>query len=100
MLDQLFRVFTPQERRIIGAEAKQALENKHWKEAFTEVDAYLDQVALTCDPDNKEKAQRIVISKQLLQSLRNTMVRKIEDGEAAKIEMERIEDNRVRVFRR
>lgn len=99
MLEMIKGYLTPERRRIIGAEAAQALRDKHWNEAFEAVDDYLDKVALSCDPDNKEKAQRIVISKQLLQSVRQALIRKIEDGEAARIEIERLEP-RKRVFQR
>lgn len=92
MLDRIRALFTPQQRRIIGAEAEQSLRDKHWNAAFEEVNDYLDQVALSCDPDNKEKAQCIVLSKQLLQSIRGCLVRKIEDGELAKIEIEQLQE--------
>lgn len=101
MLDRIRAMLTPQQRRIIGAEAEQSLRDKHWNAAFEDVNAYLDQVALSCDPDNKEKAQRIILSKQLLQSVRGALVAKIEDGEMAKIEIEQLEArDRLRVFRR
>lgn len=97
----LMDMFTPERRRIIGAEAQQALDNKHWKEAFAAVNDYLDQVALSCDPDNRDKAQRVVISKQLLAAIRQELIRKIEDGEVAKIEIEKIEEaGKPRLFRR
>ncbi len=91
MLDYLRELLTPEKRRIIGAEAQQALDNRHWKEAFVSVNQYLDEVALSCDPDNKEKAQRIVLSKQLLASIQRELIRKIEDGEVARTEIEAIE---------
>lgn len=101
MLDRIRAALTPQQRRIIGAEAEQSLRDKHWDAAFDEVNAYLDQVALSCDPDNKEKAQRIILSKQLLQSVRGALVSKIEDGELAKIEIEQLEArDKLRMFRR
>lgn len=101
MLDRIRAALTPQQRRIIGAEAAQSLRDKHWNSAFDEVNAYLDQVALSCDPDNKEKAQRIILSKQLLQSVRGALVSKIEDGELAKIEIEQLEArDKLRMFRR
>ena len=99
MLELIKGYLSPERRRIIGAEAAQSLRDPHWNAAFKEVDEYLDKVALACDPDNKEKAQRIVISKQLLQSIRQALVRKSEDGEAAKIEIEKLEPRR-RVFQR
>lgn len=82
---------TPQERRVIGAEAKQALENKHWNEALSAVEAYLVESAKGCNPDDKDKSQRIVISMQLLEAVKREIVRKIEDGEMAKVELQELE---------
>lgn len=90
----LRNAMSPEERRVIGAEAKQALENKHWKEAFAAVEDYLVENAKACDPDNKEKAARIVISMQLLEAIRRELIRKIEDGEMASVEIEKIENAR------
>jgi hypothetical protein len=65
------------------------------------VNEHLDQLALSCDPDDQKKAQRIVLCKQLLQSIRGCLVRKIEDGELAKIEIEQLQErSKLRVFRR
>lgn len=94
MIDRLRDFFSPEQRRVVGQEAKQLLENKHFREAWTAVDSYLDQVALSCDPDNKDKAQRIVLSKQLLASIRQEFIRKVEDGEMADVEIEQIEARR------
>lgn len=101
MIDRIREFLSPQERRVIAEEAKQLLRNKHFVEAWEALDGYLDNVALSCDPDNKEKAQRIVISKQLLASLRQEFVRKVEDGEMAQVEIAQIEArNRPRLFTR
>jgi hypothetical protein len=87
-------MFSPQERRVVGEEAKQLLRNPHFVEAWDAVAGYLDQVALSCDPDNKDKAQRIVISRQLLQAVRQEFIRKVEDGEMAEIEIAELERKR------
>lgn len=79
------------QRIIIGNEARQLLENKHFVDAFESVDYYLNQVALSCDPDNKDKASRIVISKQLLAAIKREIERKVEDGEMANIEISELE---------
>ena len=84
-------MLAPEQRRIIGAEARQALENKHWNEAMSAVEGYLVENAKTCDPDNKDKSQRIVISLQLLEAIKRELVRKIEDGEFAAVEIKELE---------
>lgn len=82
---------TPEQRTILANEAKQALENKHWKEAFKAVDEALNDVALSCDPDNKDKAQRIILSKQLLAAVKREVERKVEDGDVAQFQMAELE---------
>jgi hypothetical protein len=91
MIDRIRELLSPQTRRVIGEEAKQALQNKHWTEALAAMDEYLTAQELACDPDNKDKAARIVISRQLLVGIKRELVRKIEDGEMAQIEIAEIE---------
>jgi hypothetical protein len=80
-----------EQRQIIRAEAKQLLENRHFQEAFAAVEGYLHTSALSCNPDDKDKAQRIVISQQLLQAIKREITRKIDDGDIAEIQMTEIE---------
>jgi hypothetical protein len=91
MIARLRELFTPEQRRIIGAEARQALEDRHWNEALSAVEGYLVEQAKGCDPDNTAKSQRIVISMQLLEAIKRELVRKIEDGEFARVEMAELE---------
>lgn len=67
-------------------DARQLLENALFKEAFDKVGEYLEMQALNCEPDNKERAQRIVMSKQLLLAIKREIQRVVEDGEIAEIE--------------
>jgi hypothetical protein len=90
-LDRLRQLFSPEQRRIIGAEAQQLLENTHFRGAWEAVDEALNEAALSCDPDDKEKAQRIILSKQLLAAVRREIERKVADGEFAKAELEEID---------
>lgn len=87
----VFNPPSPENRRTIGEEAKQLLANKHFKEAFAAVADYLEQGALSCDPDNKDKTARIIISKQLLEAIKREIVRKVEDGEMAQVEIAELE---------
>lgn len=89
------------QRRIVGAEARQLLENSHLQEAFDAVRDYLEAVVLSTDPDNKEKAQRVVISMQLLKAVKREIERKIEDGQVAEVEMRELDKpRRFSVFQR
>jgi hypothetical protein len=94
MIGLIREFLSPQQRRIVGEEAKQALQNKHWAEAFAAMDEYLTANELSCDPDNKDKAARIVISRQLLAGIKRELVRKVEDGEMAQIELAEMERRR------
>lgn len=74
-----------------AADAKALLENPLFKAAFEAVSGYLEAKALTCDPDNKEAAQRVVISKQLLAALKREIQRHVESGVVADIRMAELE---------
>ena len=78
-------------RRARANEARQFMGNPLFKEAFEGVGEYLRQAGLSCDPDNKDKAQRVIISQQLLEALRREIIRKIEDGDMADIQIEELE---------
>jgi hypothetical protein len=78
--------------RVFKAEdARQALEHPLWRDAFKAVAAHLELVALSCDPDNEKKAQRVVISMQLLKAVKRELERVVEDGEFAKVEIRELE---------
>jgi hypothetical protein len=89
---------------ITGNDAKHLLDNKLFKGAFNAVADLLDDKALTCDPDNKEMAQRIIISKQLLAGIRREIERYIDNGYIANIQLSELEQKRqnklMRYFRR
>lgn len=92
---------TPEQTRFIAEDAKQLLENKMLKDAFDAVSLYIDQQALSCEPDNKERAQRIVISKQLLAGIRREIYRHVENGQVANVQIAELErKKRLFEFRR
>jgi hypothetical protein len=94
MIDRLRQFFSPEQRRVIGAEAQQLLDNRHFKEAFESVESYLVESAKSCDPDNKDKTQRVVIALQIMEALKREIVRKVEDGEMARVEIQELESRR------
>jgi hypothetical protein len=85
---------TPEHRRIRGNEARQLLDNQLLKEAFTAVGQYVDDQALACPPDDATRAQRIVISKQLLAAIKRELVRVVEDGDVAEVQIDMLEKQR------
>lgn len=82
---------SPEEAKFRSQDAKQLLENKLFKEAFSAVESHLDDVALSCDPDNKDKAQRIIISRQLLAAVKREIERVVEDGLIAEVRIAELE---------
>lgn len=93
-------LFSPEQRKVIGAEAQQLLDNRHFREAFDAVEKHLSEVAKHCDPDNKEKTQRVVISMQLLEAIKREIMRKVEDGEMATVELDELDQRRSLGLRR
>ena len=94
---------TPESRKFRATDAKQLLENPLIIEAFAAVANHLNMAALTCDPDNQAKAQRIVISQQLLAAVKREISRVVEDGVIAEIQLAEIENKkslRQRIFAR
>lgn len=88
-------------RVIHGEDAKTLLENSLFKLAFAKVGEYLESQALGCDPDNKDKAARIIIAKQLLIGIRREIEAVISDGEVARVQMSELEKKkRFSVFQR
>ena len=82
---------TPEQARFTAEDAKQLLDNKMLREAFDAVSGYIDQQALSCEPDNKDRAQRIVLSKQLLAGIRREIYRHVENGQVANIQIAELE---------
>lgn len=92
---------TPQERTFRATDAKQLLENKLFVEAFDAVAGHLNAAALTCDPDNAEKARRIIISQQLLAAVKREVTRIVTDGTVAEVQIAELEKrNKLAFFRR
>lgn len=91
MLRQLMNLLSPEERSVVGEEARQLLENKHYRQAWSALDDYITAQEEACDPDHKEKAQRLVITRQLLRALHREFERKVQDGEVARVEIAEIE---------
>jgi hypothetical protein len=81
---------TLQQRRITGNEARQILDNQHFKAAWESLDQALESQIMGCDPADEKQAARIIVSKQLLHGLRRELVRKLDDGYMAEVELEEI----------
>lgn len=93
---------SPDERRIRGNDARNLLDNNLLKEAFAAVGRYVEDQALSCAPDDATRAQRIVISKQLLAAIKREMTRVVEDGDVAGVQIAELEKQSAlrRVLRR
>lgn len=81
-----------------AADARGLLDNKLFKDAFSAVSDYLEAKALTCDPDNKDAAQRVILSKQILAAIKREIHRHIEDGVVAEIRIAELEKRKKLAF--
>jgi hypothetical protein len=95
---------TPDQRRIRANEARQMLENAHFRDAWDALASGLEARALSCDTytdEGQRQAARIVAAKQILHGLRREFVRKLDDGYMAEVELDEIaRKRRLRVFER
>lgn len=89
-----------QARKFRAQDAKQLLENPMLVGAFKSLEDAISSSALSCDPDNKDKAQRIVIGLQILAGIKREITRIIEDGNIADVQLNEIEQKRQNIFMR
>lgn len=92
---------TPEDRTFRATDAKQLLENPLFVEAFDTVAGHLQSQALSCAPDDAQKAQRIIISQQLLAAVKREITRVVADGQIAQVQLNELETKRkFALFRR
>jgi len=89
-----------EQRRLDGDKAKELLDNPLLQAALGRVGYYIEQQAAACDPDNKDMAQRVIISKQIYLAIRREFERAVEDGEIARIQIAQIEKRKRGLFKR
>ena len=85
---------TPEDRRIRATAARQLLETPMFVEAWDAVENHLNMAAITCDPDNATKAQRVVLSLQLLAAVKREITRIVQDGLVAEVQISEIDRKR------
>ena len=86
-------------RQIRATAGRQLLENPLFIEAWGAVEKHLHMATMSCEPDNAIKAQRIVISQQLLAAVKREVTRIIQDGMVADVQLRELETKRS-IFRR
>lgn len=92
---------SPEQVKWKAEDAKRLLEDPMLKAAFDAVSGYIESKTLSCDPDNREMAQRIVLSKQLLAGVRREIYRYVEEGQVADIRIAEMEKKKLfPMFRR
>lgn len=102
-LQEIQKRMNLEDRIIRAADAKNLLENPLFVEAWDAVEKHLHMATMACEPDNAIKAQRIVISQQLLAAVKREITRIIGDGFVADVQMREIENKQSmmqRVLRR
>jgi hypothetical protein len=91
---------TLDQRRLKANEARQVLENRHFRSAWDALNVALEARGLSCDvysDEGQRQAARILASKQLLHGLRREFERKLDDGYMAEVEIAEIERKRGRL---
>lgn len=92
---------SPEAQKFRAEDAKAVLDNPIFKSAFSAVADYVEAKALACDPDNKEMAQRVILSKQILAAIKREIQRVIDNGAIAEIRIAELEKRRLpKLFRR
>jgi hypothetical protein len=86
-------------RQIRATAGRQLLENPLFIEVWEAVEKHLHMATMACEPENKDKAQRIVISQQLLAAVKREVTRIVQDGQIAEVQMRELETKRS-IFRR
>lgn len=90
-----------QQALINATEARQLLDNKHFKEAFQGVADYLEMQGLACDSNDEKRAHNVILCKQILWKIKREIERKVEEGDIARIRIEEAEKrSKFAVFRR
>lgn len=84
----------------LAQDAKYVLESKPFKQAFERMAFHLEAKAMSCDVDNKEQTQRVVLAKQILAGIKREIERMVDDGTVAEIQLSELERRRKSVFRR
>ncbi len=86
--------------RYKGLDAKALLDNPLLKEAFFRVETYINAQAASCDPDDKERSARIIVSMQLIKGVKREIERMIENGAMANVHIAQIEEKKEKKFYR
>jgi hypothetical protein len=90
---------TPEQRQSQAIAARQFTENPLFKAMFEGVADALESKALSCDPNDKDRAADIIRCKQLLVAMRREIERRAEDQEFAAFEIAQLEKrSKVRDF--
>ena len=84
----------------IAQEGKRIIDSEPFKKAMSRLDDHLDMQLFSCDPDNKEKAQRVVLAKQIFKGIHREFERLLQEGEVAKIQLDELNAKKVTEFRR
>ena len=87
-------------RKYRAADAQQLLDNKLFRDAWDRLHYHLEGQAMACDPDDKDKAARIIISKQLLKGLKREFERMVSDGDVADVQIAELQSRKQTKFYR
>ena len=72
-------------------DAQTLLDNPIHKEAIKKINEYIENKALSVDPNNEKAAQMIIVTKQLAVTYIRAIERFIEDGKVEQIRIDQLE---------
>ena len=85
---------TPDEQKRMGQEALSIVSNTAFRHAMDKVADYIESQAISCDPDDSKRAQRIIIAKQIQASFSREIRRIIDNGEVANVRINALEEKK------
>lgn len=92
---------TLEEQKRLGQDAIGITNNPVFKKAREKVNQYLEQQILSCDPDDKNRAQRVILAKQIAKAFFREFEALISNGDVAEFQIREIEkQKRFTVFNR
>lgn len=92
---------TLEEQSLRGRDAESLIKSSVWRMVWERLHDHVEQAALGADTRDGERAKDILRTKQLLRAIEREAHRIVQDGEAARIQLDEIaKQSRFKAFRR
>ena len=87
--------------QFVASDARALLDNPAWKAIWRGLSKYLDVRELSCDSRDRDTAQDIIRTRQLLAGLQREVQRLLDDGHISSIKLAELEKRRLpKIFQR